>query len=55
MALNNNYTTLLIADHGNCEEMVDPATGEPDFDDSTLTDGSSRGGDTLALSMHFNF
>jgi 2,3-bisphosphoglycerate-independent phosphoglycerate mutase len=23
-ALNNNYTTLLIADHGNCETMVNP-------------------------------
>ncbi len=23
-ALNNNYTTLLIADHGNCETMINP-------------------------------
>jgi len=23
------YSTILTADHGNCEEMVDPATGEP--------------------------
>ncbi len=24
-----NYSTIVTADHGNCEEMVDPATGEP--------------------------
>jgi len=23
-ALENNYTTLLIADHGNCETMINP-------------------------------
>ena len=25
----NGYSILLTADHGNCDEMVDPATGEP--------------------------
>ena len=24
-----SYSIILTADHGNCEEMVDPATGEP--------------------------
>jgi 2,3-bisphosphoglycerate-independent phosphoglycerate mutase len=28
-ALERNYYVLLTADHGNCDEMVDPATGEP--------------------------
>lgn len=28
-AVNAGYSVLLTADHGNCEEMVDPATGEP--------------------------
>ena len=28
-ALKRNYYVLLTADHGNCDEMVDPATGEP--------------------------
>jgi 2,3-bisphosphoglycerate-independent phosphoglycerate mutase len=28
-ALQRNYSVLLTADHGNCDEMVDPATGEP--------------------------
>ena len=23
-ALDNNYTTILIADHGNCETMINP-------------------------------
>ncbi len=26
---NAAYSIILTADHGNCEEMVDPATGEP--------------------------
>ncbi len=28
-ALDCHYRVLLTSDHGNCEEMVDPATGEP--------------------------
>lgn len=28
-ALKQDYYVLLTADHGNCDEMVDPATGEP--------------------------
>jgi 2,3-bisphosphoglycerate-independent phosphoglycerate mutase len=28
-AMANNYAVLLTADHGNCDEMVDPQTGEP--------------------------
>jgi len=28
-ALQRNWRVLLTADHGNCEEMVDPQTGEP--------------------------
>ncbi|MGD8567202.1 MAG: 2,3-bisphosphoglycerate-independent phosphoglycerate mutase [Gammaproteobacteria bacterium] len=28
-AMKHNYYVLLTADHGNCDEMVDPATGEP--------------------------
>lgn len=28
-ALHRGYTVLLTADHGNCDEMVDPETGEP--------------------------
>jgi len=28
-AQHRGYTTLLTADHGNCDEMVDPQTGEP--------------------------
>jgi len=28
-ALKRDYYVLLSADHGNCDEMVDPATGEP--------------------------
>jgi len=28
-ASNAGYSIILTADHGNCEEMVDPATGEP--------------------------
>lgn len=28
-ALQRNFRVLLTADHGNCDEMVDPATGEP--------------------------
>lgn len=28
-ALQHNWRLLLTADHGNCEEMVDPQTGEP--------------------------
>lgn len=29
VALERNYYVLLTADHGNCDEMIDPATGEP--------------------------
>ncbi|APZ43618.1 2,3-bisphosphoglycerate-independent phosphoglycerate mutase [Acidihalobacter ferrooxydans] len=28
-AVANEYSVLLTADHGNCDEMVDPVTGEP--------------------------
>lgn len=28
-ALERDYIVMLTADHGNCDEMVDPATGEP--------------------------
>ncbi|HEY5604724.1 MAG TPA: 2,3-bisphosphoglycerate-independent phosphoglycerate mutase [Gammaproteobacteria bacterium] len=28
-ALQRNYYVMLTADHGNCDEMIDPATGEP--------------------------
>jgi 2,3-bisphosphoglycerate-independent phosphoglycerate mutase len=28
-ALANDYSVILTADHGNCDEMVDPQTGEP--------------------------
>ena len=28
-ALANNWQVLLTADHGNCDEMVDPETGQP--------------------------
>lgn len=28
-ALHRGYTVLLTADHGNCDELVDPQTGEP--------------------------
>ena len=28
-AIANNYAVVLTADHGNCDEMVDPETGEP--------------------------
>ena len=28
-ALEHGYSTILTADHGNCDEMVDPQTGEP--------------------------
>jgi 2,3-bisphosphoglycerate-independent phosphoglycerate mutase len=28
-ASNAGYSIILTADHGNCEEMVDPVTGEP--------------------------
>ena len=28
-ALKQNYYVMLTSDHGNCDEMVDPATGEP--------------------------
>jgi 2,3-bisphosphoglycerate-independent phosphoglycerate mutase len=28
-AVNAGYSVVLTADHGNCEEMVDPATGKP--------------------------
>ena len=24
-----NYSVVLTADHGNCDEMIDPATGKP--------------------------
>jgi 2,3-bisphosphoglycerate-independent phosphoglycerate mutase len=29
------YSIILTADHGNCEEMVDPATGEPQTQHTT--------------------
>lgn len=29
VAVEEGYSVLLTADHGNCDEMVDPATGEP--------------------------
>jgi 2,3-bisphosphoglycerate-independent phosphoglycerate mutase len=29
------YSIILTADHGNCEEMVDPATGEPNTQHTT--------------------
>ncbi|MDQ7016326.1 MAG: 2,3-bisphosphoglycerate-independent phosphoglycerate mutase, partial [Gammaproteobacteria bacterium] len=25
----NNWSAILTADHGNCDEMIDPVTGEP--------------------------
>jgi len=28
-AIENNYSVILTADHGNCDQMVDPETGEP--------------------------
>ncbi len=28
-AAHENYTVVLTADHGNCDEMIDPATGQP--------------------------
>ncbi len=28
-AVDNNYSVILTADHGNCDEYVDPLTGEP--------------------------
>jgi 2,3-bisphosphoglycerate-independent phosphoglycerate mutase len=28
-AVRNGYSVVMTADHGNCEEMVDPATGSP--------------------------
>jgi 2,3-bisphosphoglycerate-independent phosphoglycerate mutase len=28
-AVANGYSVLLTADHGNCDEMIDPVTGEP--------------------------
>ena len=28
-AVEENYSVLLTSDHGNCDEMVDPVTGEP--------------------------
>jgi 2,3-bisphosphoglycerate-independent phosphoglycerate mutase len=28
-AVANGYSVILSADHGNCDEMVDPVTGEP--------------------------
>jgi len=28
-AVKNNYSVVLTADHGNCDEMIDPITGEP--------------------------
>ena len=28
-ALENRFSVLLSADHGNCDEMVDPQTGKP--------------------------
>lgn len=29
VARNKNYSVIMTADHGNCEEMVDPVSGEP--------------------------
>jgi 2,3-bisphosphoglycerate-independent phosphoglycerate mutase len=29
VAVEENYSVLMTADHGNCDEMVDPVTGEP--------------------------
>ena len=29
VAIKENYSVILTADHGNCEETVDPSTGEP--------------------------
>ena len=29
VAEKTDYSVVMTADHGNCEEMVDPATGEP--------------------------
>ena len=29
VALQNNWRILLTADHGNCDEMINPNTGEP--------------------------
>jgi len=28
-AVEHDYSVILTADHGNCDEMVDPVTGEP--------------------------
>jgi 2,3-bisphosphoglycerate-independent phosphoglycerate mutase len=28
-AVENEYSVILTADHGNCDEMIDPVTGEP--------------------------
>jgi len=35
-AVNNGVSVLLSADHGNCEEMVDPVTGAPQTQHSTF-------------------
>ena len=29
MAVKHEYSVILTADHGNCDEMVDPNSGEP--------------------------
>jgi 2,3-bisphosphoglycerate-independent phosphoglycerate mutase len=29
VAVEEGYSVILTADHGNCDEMVDPVTGEP--------------------------
>jgi 2,3-bisphosphoglycerate-independent phosphoglycerate mutase len=34
-AIANNYSVVLTADHGNCDEMVDQETGEPHTQHST--------------------
>lgn len=34
-AVTSGYSVLLTADHGNCEEMVDPLTGEPNTQHTT--------------------
>jgi len=34
-AVNTGYSVVLTADHGNCEEMIDPLTGEPNTQHTT--------------------
>jgi len=35
-ARQNHYSVILTADHGNCDEMVDPKTGEPQTQHTTF-------------------